>query len=142
MNRFPQNSILAVRSVAPAMLLVSLSIPLLFLGRPGIVGADLEENRMLAKIPPLPASLSDYVGIPAAFDHYVLDNFGMRNLLIRFNARLKYGVLGTSPTAKVLVGKDGWMFLKGRSNMLDYAGQRAVSEADLRRWRIVLEERR
>ncbi|OGT79439.1 MAG: hypothetical protein A3H91_05695 [Gammaproteobacteria bacterium RIFCSPLOWO2_02_FULL_61_13] len=141
MNTIPARVISVSRCVVPALLLMCVALPFLFMGRPDIFGADSGENRVPAPLPSIPQSLVDYLKIPKAFDSYVYDNFGMRNLLIEANARLKYGLLGVSFSRKVLVGRNGWLFHNNHRDMLDYSGLGDVSEQDLRRWRIVLEER-
>lgn len=142
MNGIPARIVTGTRGVVPALLLLCVFVPFLFMGRPELFSAGLEENRVPATLPSIPGSLADYVKIPKAFDNYVHDSFGVRNVLIGVNARLKYGLLGVSFSRKVLVGRNGWLFHNNRRDMLDYSGLGDVSAEDLRRWRIVLEERR
>jgi hypothetical protein len=124
------------------MLALSLLPPVAFLGRPELFDSVLAENRVRAALPPVPGTFPDYTGFPAAFDRFMFDNFGLRNLLIEANARIKYGLLNSAASRKVLVGSDGWLFLNSRRNIRDYAGLAGTTVDDLRRWRIVLEERR
>lgn len=47
---------------------------------------------------------------PQNFDRYLQDNFGFRDLLVLIHNTLTYRLFGDSPTNRVVLGKDGWLF--------------------------------
>ncbi len=77
-----------------------------------------DENRKLAEWPPLTANLAALQKWPALYETWVRDNFGYRSALIAAHSELMLDVLGISPRADVLLGKDGWLFL-GTNKSID-----------------------
>ncbi len=97
--------------------------------------SSLAENR--AKAPP-PRLWGGAFGIRreflGEFDRYFGDNFGFRTTLIRAHASLLTGVLRTSPTEKVILGKEGWLYYNSPddgTSIEDYCGLAAMSAPDL-----------
>ncbi len=70
-----------------------------------------EENRQLADWPELTASLAALQKWPAQYETWVRDHFGYRSTLIAWHTQLMLDVLGISPRADVVLGKNGWLFL-------------------------------
>ena len=77
-----------------------------------------QENRKLADWPPLTANLAALQKWPAQYETWVRDNFGFRSALIQWHSQLMLDVLGISPRADVVLGKDGWLFL-GTNKSID-----------------------
>ena len=73
------------------------------------------EKRNLASAPEIPGSIKTLRRYPKIFDLYYRDNFGFRNNLLWYN-KLKYWA-GNSPSDKVILGKDGWLFFNGELSM-------------------------
>ena len=67
------------------------------------------ENRRLAKFPGFPGTLAELGEFPAGFSAYMDDNFGLRGTLLRWYNLLLLE-LGASPSLRVVVGREGWLF--------------------------------
>ncbi|HMP72213.1 MAG TPA: hypothetical protein PKE55_03025 [Kiritimatiellia bacterium] len=107
----------------------------------------VEESRRLAPIPTLPASLEDARKLPRHINAFLDDHFGFRPLLLRAHAHLLYYVLRASPSPKVLLGRDGFLFLKGQPDVdgdpiTDFRGTLPLIPYQLERWRWQFEEQR
>ena len=73
-------------------------------------------------------------GFPAAFESFLDDRMPFRNQLIYANSLMDLKLFGTDTTGKVIVGKDGWLFLRDSSDgssLADYKGENLYSEAEL-----------
>ena len=82
-------------------------------------------------------------GFPAAFEQYIDDRMPFRNQLIYANSLADYRLFQTDTTGKVIVGKEGWLFLRDSSDgssMTDYKGENLYSEAELQEFAINLQE--
>ena len=128
-----------------AIFLVTLTLLILWplLAATGIVGANREnyENRRLAKFPNQIASIEDFVKWPRRMDDFFGDHLPNRGNLLGLNAWIRYHIFRTSPVQNVLVGKDGWLFHGLWSDLLEVEGRLARAPYQIRRLRIVLEER-
>ena len=83
--------------------------------------AVLKEGRRLAGAPALPATASDWLALPDAFDAYLKDHFGLRQALIRAHHELTKPMLGMGEGG-VLIGRDGRMFYLGEEAVRQSAG--------------------
>jgi alginate O-acetyltransferase complex protein AlgJ len=102
---------------------------------------ELEENRTLASRPQLALSLQSLGEFPAKFEAYFSDQFGFRRRLIHWQNFIKVAALGVSPSAKVVLGRDDWLYFSDIE--LDY--YRAIKPFRpevLEQWRRQLESRR
>ena len=89
----------------------------------GIDGADPgAENRELA-------TRKD--GVSAWFG----DHFGFRSTLVRWYGETRLFGLGVSPSAAVVVGRDGWFFYADDKAIEDYANAELMTEAGIANWR-------
>lgn len=95
------------------------------------------ENRILAQMPALKGlslrALTDY---KKGFERYFDDRFGFRNKLVRLNGIAHVRLIGMSPTRKVVLGKNGWLFYDDPTdgvNLKDYAGKANFTEEEVRR---------
>jgi alginate O-acetyltransferase complex protein AlgJ len=105
---------------------------------------SIKENRKLAAMPQFAyrqpwAYLKNY-------EAYFNDHFGFRTQLVLAYNRIAYRLFRTSPTEKVLIGRQGWLFL-GRladfTNEIDYyRAIRPFSLRELVEFKNVLEARR
>ncbi len=100
------------------------------------------DNRLLANLPPWPRSGSEWAAYPDELEQTWNDRLGLRTTLIRSHAWIKVKLLGVSPSDSILVGKEGWFYLNDPEAVAQYQGIAVLSEAQLERWRVVLEERR
>ncbi len=71
----------------------------------------LEENRERYAFPPISTERRVIEKFPADFELYLGDRIGYRDVLLSWHRRLIFGVLDEPVTAKVWIGKDGWLFL-------------------------------
>lgn len=83
-------------------------------------------------------SLDELDTFPRRFETYFNDVFGFRTQLINLHNRLTIKVFKTSPTPKVIVGKDGWLFYRSErssdgNTIQDYQGLVPYSPRQLRR---------
>jgi alginate O-acetyltransferase complex protein AlgJ len=100
------------------------------------------ENRELAQAPTGDCSLGEYA---EGWERYLVDNFGFRPYLIRWNSLLKLTCLGVSPVSSVILGKDSWLFyhseaLADGNTVNDWRGTIPLSRAELVRLQQQLEE--
>ena len=96
------------------------------------------ENRRLAKFPKLDWKSKTLEAFPGAFERYYNDQFGFRDRLIRWHYLIKLRVLGVSPSPKVVLGKEGWMFDR---DTVQYYSASPLSVEALEKWSRFLEER-
>jgi hypothetical protein len=81
-----------------------------------------DEARTLSPAPALPHSLAQWNALPRELDRFVADHFGLRTQLVRAHAALRYAVV--LPTdLRVLIGRDGWLFLNGDGTIEQATGQ-------------------
>jgi hypothetical protein len=69
------------------------------------------ENRKLAAFPAKPRSWDAALKYPAQLDVWINDHFGFRNALVKLNNKVRYALFDQFPTAQVIAGKDGRIFL-------------------------------
>ncbi len=70
------------------------------------------ENRIKAKPPAFGLSYPILARVPKGFTAYYNDRFGLRNAMIRSYVLFRRHVMGAVQINKVLLGNDGWLFLK------------------------------
>jgi len=87
------------------------------------------EKRILAKRPT--ADIRSLFSFPEAYEAYFHDNFGLRNLLVRWNSLIQFKWLKISPHPMVLLGKNDWLFFSDKTTILDYRGLHLWSAAEL-----------
>jgi len=92
------------------------------------------ELRVAARFPERPATLQQLAAWPRAFESYLNDQFGGRSLLIRLNSLTRWWI-GDSGSHRVIVGKEGWLFLSTLDNVLDrHRGIRNFTPPQLDDW--------
>jgi len=95
------------------------------------------EKRELAEMPKLVVGGSDVFGevglveYPRAFDSYYNDNFGFRGTVITANGYGLDKVFDVSPSDRVVIGLDDWLFFNNRQSLVDFEGRIQYSEAEL-----------
>ncbi len=121
--------------------LITISLPLLGL----LLSLDqrfvLEENRTLSSRPELRLEKAALARFPARFESYFNDRFGFRKRLIYLLNLTKVVALGVSPSPKVILGYDRWLFY-GDEDLPYYRAVKPLSAAQLNRWQERLEQRR
>lgn len=128
----------------PLLFLVIISLPLLTQFFAGSRGSPLQEKRKLAARPRF--SLLRPLGYLREYESYFNDHFTFRGTLVFCNNWVQVMVFATSPLDKVVIGRDGWLFLgretKFRNEIDYYRSARPFSAAELEQWRAVLQQRR
>ncbi len=87
------------------------------------------ENRTLAEKPELDlVTLAEY---PEAYDAWMNDNLPFRNQLIAMNSLISVYTFHESPSNKVIIGDDGWLFYNDATSIADYQGTNLYSLDEL-----------
>lgn len=100
------------------------------------------EQRSLAPAPTLELAPEALARLPRQLERYYDDRLGLRDALIRAWAWLHIEALGVSPSPKLVVGRDGWLFFGHENAVAQYRGIARFDEASLARWMRVLRARR
>ncbi|MFU0831515.1 MAG: ALGX domain-containing protein [Oscillospiraceae bacterium] len=85
--------------------LIGIFLPIVFADKKG-GGISPTENRTLAKFPEIFSTQN----IRDDVENWINDNVGFREQLLNTNAFLNYRLFHTSPTDRVMVGKNDWFF--------------------------------
>jgi len=98
----------------------------------------INEQRAYSEVPGMPQSWKDIAQFPLFFENAFNDRFGFRKSLLRLNNYLHVVLLSTSPVAKVMLGKDGWLYYieNALDNYRHLPGRSSVQE-----WRDILNKR-
>ena len=120
--------------------LAAISAPLAVQLAGNATSSAAHEKRRLAALPATPRSWGALQEYPGKFAAYYGDRFGLRATLIRWHALAMHRGFRSSPTDKVLEGRDGWLFYADDCSLEDYRSQTPFTPAELERWRAVLEE--
>lgn len=93
---------------------------------------NISEQRSLATKPRL--SIDNLDKFPEQYTQYFEDNFGFRDMLIRWNNRFKTNVLKTSPIPdQVVFGAEGWLYMTAINTIEDYRGNSPFKKEELMR---------
>jgi hypothetical protein len=101
----------------------------------------LPEERAVAPFPVLGDSLASAGEFPRAFEAWFKDRFGLRDELLALNAYFLVRCLGLSPTSRIVIGADEWIYLAELDALAVHRGLRPMTTSDLESWRIALEAR-
>ena len=97
------------------------------------------ENRTLAEAPRLPVDWSSLRQFPEAFTRYFEDHFAFRAALVNWQATLRLRWLHVSPSADVLVGRDGWFYYASDGALEDFGTNQPFPKDELETWRVTLQ---
>src|SRR5262245_15939830 len=140
MHRYPGVQRLTEVAVI-AIFIITISLPLS--GK--LLGLEsafaLTENRFPAPFPTFELKGWSLVTFPRRFERYWDDSFAFRRHLIRWHSLAKLR-LGLSPSPKVLLGKDGYLFYAAEQSVDYFRAVKPFTAAELVRWREDLEGRR
>ena len=102
-------------------------------------GADAAaEKRELASFPAFDASWRSFAAFGDGFTRWFEDHFGFRSTLVRWYGEGALFALGVSPSAQVIMGRDGWLFYADDSGLEDYASETPLTPAELANWRTAI----
>ena len=130
MHRFKTKELIIIYSVICCILLPGV----ITVFDPSVSGDSRIELRNLQDMPKTPHSIKELYGWPRRFEQYVSDRFPYREKIIRTVSKVLYQ-LGISISSDVLVGREGWLFLKKTSNILNESrGIQKLSDLQLKQW--------
>jgi hypothetical protein len=131
-----------MRLVAAAFL-ISLFVPLIGTVRHWDVGTANNENRRLTEIPPLPKTSKELNHYSDLWLDFYRDHFGFRNAMIHAVAKSRVLGIGDALNGNVIVGKEGWLFLRpdGDHDLIAFRGLNPLSESELDAWQSLFEKR-
>src|SRR3989337_2842417 len=80
------------------------------------------EKRKLAELPSLKFDIEILRKYPINLTKYFNDHFCFRNTFVAMNFLIRHNIFNESPSSKVLLGKNGWLFLTVDRAIEDYLG--------------------
>jgi hypothetical protein len=127
-----------VETLLIAAFLAAICLPLAGKLLPTEGSFALTENRRPAPFPTLRLSGSGWgwtvASFPRRFERYWNDSFAFRWYLIRAHSLAKLA-LGASPSPKVLLGQEGFLFYAAEQSVDYFRVTKPFTDADLARWR-------
>jgi alginate O-acetyltransferase complex protein AlgJ len=102
----------------------------------------LVEFRSPAELPEHPVTIPEWQAYPAAFEAWFNDHFGLRDKLVRWHNELDWYGFGISPTSKLVLGDDAWVYYADDKSLEVYRGAYPLSPNELEGWRRALTARR
>jgi hypothetical protein len=131
----------AIDRLSVATFVLALWLPLVVMGLQPTAQVSVTENRFLAPAPWPTADWQNWQDLPNRTEAWFNDHLGLRNSLIRNQARLDIGLFDISPSSMLLIGKQGWLFFGEKNAIAIYRRTAPFSPEALTRWQQVLEER-
>ena len=126
---------LLVRLLLPGLFLLFISLPLI----DSLIGiapdVALNEKRQLAPLPGLTGDSASIRTFPERFEKYYNDNFGFRGFLTHWHNYIRMFWFGSSPTDRVILGRDGWLFFGENAERMSYQRLVTLSEEDCAAWK-------
>lgn len=103
----------------------------------------LDSTRLSARAVSFDAepTLKGMLNLPGIVKWYFENNFGFRAALLQAHGNLKTRVLRISSSPKVLIGREGWLFLASEGAIDSYRNLYPFPEPELQRWLQVLDNR-
>jgi len=129
-----------VERIIVVIFLAVLSLPLMGMVLNLDRDAPSGENRTLAAWPQLRWDAASLRALPEQLTRYFEDHFAFRARLVRWQAIVRLDVLGVSPSASVIKGRDGWLFYADDGAMQDYAEAPPFTGVELEVWRHTLQD--
>jgi hypothetical protein len=110
--------------------------------RPNAERTAIVEFRNPAKLPAHPRTLEQWLAFPGGYEAWFNDHFGLRDKLVRWHNLLAWYAFGVSPTPKLVLGQDAWIYYADDKSLDVYRGAYPLSEHELDGWRRALTARR
>jgi hypothetical protein len=99
--------------------------------REGQVPRSFQENRRPAEMPAMPARAAEWSRWPAAFEAWHNDHFGLRTQFMRAHNVLKVFALRSSPSSRVVIGPNNWLFAATERSIENWRGADPLEIAEL-----------
>lgn len=110
--------------------------------RPGARADVRVEEREPAPFPAFDGSVAALNAWPAGVESWYSDALGLRDVLLRAQARSRFALFGVSPSSRAVLGEDGWIFLAARGILDAERGALPLTTERLALWQRTLESRR
>ena len=123
------------------MFLVVIFVPLVGTFMDSQRAVSTSENRQLAVLPVLSFDFRSLIDFPAEFESYFNDHFGFRDRLICLNNYILVKFFGESPSKKIIVGENGWLYVTEDGMLNDFLGIYKLTPLQLESWRDDLEKK-
>jgi len=109
-----------------------------------VISAEPDTEAVEGRLPNTRPKISLNKGLhdfPTNFESYYNDHFGFRSALLRIGGYIgvKYANVSLSPD--VIIGKEGWLFLRSGQTLENYRGGPVFNNVDLELWKRSLERR-
>jgi alginate O-acetyltransferase complex protein AlgJ len=92
------------------------------------------DNSPPARMPKLPTSIDGMEPFRNGVIKFIDDNFGLRAEMVRLNVLMQASI-GVSSVPSLMMGKDGWFFLKTHNDILDqFRGLNRFTDNELEAW--------
>jgi hypothetical protein len=122
--------------------LLAIFLPLCFQILAGKKGVSTSENRIMKQMPAWSWNPRQIIRLPEQIQMFYNDNFGLRDILIRWDHRLIFNVFNTSPVSTVVLGQNGWLYMNEFKNVEDFLGVLPLPESSLLHLRQDLEQKK
>jgi hypothetical protein len=125
-------------SLLIATFVIGLFLPLFFTNRRNV--SDVEK-RKLADLPELKWDQKSITTFPSKFEKFFNDRFGFRDQFVKFYS-LYSVILKSSPSKKVLIGENGWLFYvnpEHGNSLEDYRRNDPFTADEMLIWKTSLE---
>jgi hypothetical protein len=99
----------------------------------------LREQRQAAPRPKLSLDPGTLDTFPEHYEAYYNDSLGLRDKLLRWNSIEKLELFHVSPTPKVVLGRDDWIYFTDGRSIEVWRGIDPLTTAELEAWRTMLE---
>ncbi len=102
--------------------------------RPASVREPLNENRKARPRPAFPTTARQMSAFPEAYEAHHADTFGLRDVLLRWNSRVKLGVFGQAPTPTLVIDDSGWVDYAAEHTLDIWRGALPMSATAQKEW--------
>lgn len=102
--------------------LVALALPICVQALEPRATKSFVEGRLLAGPPNWPKSFHDVTPAVAQLRSFLDDHFGLRDVLIKANAQIRFSLLHSTITPRVTIGRDDWLFFTDGFDIEQSAG--------------------
>jgi hypothetical protein len=109
--------------------------------RPHAERTELAEFRSPAALPEHPTNADQWLAFSSAYEAWFNDHFGLRDKLVRWHNVLDWFGFGVSPTPKLVLGDDAWIYYAEDKALDVYRGAYPLSPNELEGWRTALAAR-
>jgi alginate O-acetyltransferase complex protein AlgJ len=102
--------------------------------RPASVREPTNENRSTRPHPGMPRTPAELYRFPERFEAHFSDTFGLRDVLLRWNSRVKLDLLHVSPTPTLVIDDAGWIDYAGEATMEARRGILPMTRGAQKEW--------